>query len=200
MNGGFGAASPPRLLVYGSGLCDLETAQTARRTATASVSSRGASTRATAATTVRALRLQPGRHLRRSEPDSRGRGSCARRRCARGDDTGRAEYAQRRGVHLVPEGAALLEHAHRGEPPEERGVVRGGDRGRSRPPWPAAATYRPRWPRRSTPVWARRARRWTGWSGADARAADLAWLAVRPVFDGLRSESRFASLVARIGV
>ena len=33
---------------------------------------------------------------------------------------------------------------------------------------------------------------------AEARAADLAWLAVRPVFDTLRSDSRFNALVARI--
>jgi len=33
---------------------------------------------------------------------------------------------------------------------------------------------------------------------SDARAADLAWLAVRPVFDRLRSEPRFNALVARL--
>jgi serine/threonine-protein kinase len=33
-----------------------------------------------------------------------------------------------------------------------------------------------------------------------ARAADLAWLSVRPVFDRLHSEPRFNALVARLGV
>ena len=35
---------------------------------------------------------------------------------------------------------------------------------------------------------------------AAARAADLAWLAVRPVFDAARSDGRFAALQARVGV
>ena len=34
---------------------------------------------------------------------------------------------------------------------------------------------------------------------ADARAADLAWLPVRPVFDSLRSEPRFPALLERLG-
>lgn len=33
-----------------------------------------------------------------------------------------------------------------------------------------------------------------------ARAADLAWLGVRPIFDGMRSDSRMASLIARLGL
>ena len=33
---------------------------------------------------------------------------------------------------------------------------------------------------------------------SEIRAADLAWLAVRPVFDALRSDSRFNALVARV--
>jgi serine/threonine-protein kinase len=33
---------------------------------------------------------------------------------------------------------------------------------------------------------------------ADAHAADLAWLGVRPVFDSLRAEARFEALIARI--
>jgi hypothetical protein len=33
-----------------------------------------------------------------------------------------------------------------------------------------------------------------------ARAADLAWLAVRPVFASLREEARFAALVKRLGL
>ena len=35
---------------------------------------------------------------------------------------------------------------------------------------------------------------------AEARAADLAWLAVRPVFDAIRSDARFAALRTRVGV
>ena len=35
-------------------------------------------------------------------------------------------------------------------------------------------------------------------AASDVRAADLAWLAVRPVFDGLRSDARFNALVARV--
>ena len=34
---------------------------------------------------------------------------------------------------------------------------------------------------------------------ADAHAADLAWLPVRPVFDSLRSEPRFHALLERLG-
>ena len=34
---------------------------------------------------------------------------------------------------------------------------------------------------------------------ADAHAAELAWLPVRPVFDGLRSEPRFQGLLERLG-
>jgi serine/threonine-protein kinase len=37
-------------------------------------------------------------------------------------------------------------------------------------------------------------------SAAAERAADLAWLAVRPVFAGLREEARFAALVKRLGL
>jgi serine/threonine-protein kinase len=35
---------------------------------------------------------------------------------------------------------------------------------------------------------------------SEARAADLSWLAVRPVFDTLRHEGRFATLVGRLGL
>ena len=35
-------------------------------------------------------------------------------------------------------------------------------------------------------------------ASGEVRAADLSWLAVRPVFDALRSDSRFNALVARI--
>ena len=34
----------------------------------------------------------------------------------------------------------------------------------------------------------------------DVHAADLAWLAVRPVFDGLRLEARFRALQERLGL
>jgi hypothetical protein len=37
-------------------------------------------------------------------------------------------------------------------------------------------------------------------SAAAERAADLAWLAVRPVFAGLHEEARFAALVKRLGL
>jgi predicted Zn-dependent protease len=34
----------------------------------------------------------------------------------------------------------------------------------------------------------------------EARASDLAWLAARPVFGGLRSEPRFQTLISTLGV
>jgi hypothetical protein len=35
---------------------------------------------------------------------------------------------------------------------------------------------------------------------ADCRAADLAWIGVRPVFDSLRGEPRLAALTADVGL
>ena len=41
-----------------------------------------------------------------------------------------------------------------------------------------------------------------GWleKGIDQHASDLAWIGVRPVFDGLRSQDRFLAMCATVGV